>query len=400
MFRKTYLLIILFFLLLLSSPTLADTGYMAQMLAAGLTDNSANVLSLGKVYTYYAGTTTPVSLYTDVDMTTPADNPIILDSDGRAIVYGNGSYKFVVNNQFGLTVFTADNVELKSIIGFTTDASDPFGSTLYQTTLIASSVSSIDLTSTNITANSVSINTNLSSVGDTSLASATITKMVATLSDNLDANSFKIINLATPTEAMDALNLGYLEAKGISSSTIEVYKTVGVATWTCPSGVTKAYITICAGGGGGGGSGDNGNYAGEAGRCGQALIKYPYTVTEGNEYSITVGAGGSAGTDGGASAAGSVGSNGGDSYFQSLHVYGGMGGQPATAAKDCVEGLGMALSQPKTSALGNISYDNIIFNADCFGMGGMGGHIATYSSGVVREYPAGSGVQGVVIVEW
>ena len=69
-------------------------------------------------------------------------------------------------------------------------------------------------------------------------------------------------------------------------------------TFTAPSGVTKVYLSMIAGGGGGGsGTADSGG----GGAAGQCVLNYPYTVIAGNNYTVTIGAGGGIGTTGGAS---------------------------------------------------------------------------------------------------
>ena len=50
---------------------------------AQLLDNSGNVLTGGKIYTYLAGTTTPATTYTSSNGVTANSNPIILNSAGR-----------------------------------------------------------------------------------------------------------------------------------------------------------------------------------------------------------------------------------------------------------------------------------------------------------------------------
>jgi hypothetical protein len=61
------------------------TVYLSAFAGAGaqfFTDDN-NVLSGGKIYTYAAGTTTPLTTYTSILGTTANSNPIILDSGGR-----------------------------------------------------------------------------------------------------------------------------------------------------------------------------------------------------------------------------------------------------------------------------------------------------------------------------
>jgi len=74
-------------------------------------------LAGGKVYTYEAGTSTPAALYIDRDTAEGnATNPVILDAYGRAEVYGDGVYKFVITDADDVTVIEMDNLEYKAVI--------------------------------------------------------------------------------------------------------------------------------------------------------------------------------------------------------------------------------------------------------------------------------------------
>lgn len=81
---------------------------------AQLLDNSGNVLSGGKIYTYLAGTTTPATTYTSSDGLTANSNPIILNSAGRVpyeIWLTNSiSYKFVLKDSNDVLLGTYDNI--------------------------------------------------------------------------------------------------------------------------------------------------------------------------------------------------------------------------------------------------------------------------------------------------
>lgn len=77
-------------------------------------DNNGSPLAGGLVYTYVAGTTTPVVTYTTNTGTIANPNPIVLDSAGRTpaqiwLTSGN-SYKFVLQTSAGVTLKTDDNV--------------------------------------------------------------------------------------------------------------------------------------------------------------------------------------------------------------------------------------------------------------------------------------------------
>lgn len=77
-------------------------------------------LAGGKVHTYEAGTSTPDALYIDRDTTAgSATNPVILDAYGRAEVFGNGVYKFVVKDANDVTVIEMDNLEYYAVISDT-----------------------------------------------------------------------------------------------------------------------------------------------------------------------------------------------------------------------------------------------------------------------------------------
>ena len=82
---------------------------------AQLFDNSGNILSGGKLYTYAAGTTTPLTTYTSSSGSTPHTNPIILDAAGRVpsgeiwLLYSS-LYKFVVKTSADVLIATYDNI--------------------------------------------------------------------------------------------------------------------------------------------------------------------------------------------------------------------------------------------------------------------------------------------------
>ena len=78
-------------------------------------DNNGVPLSGGKIFTYAAGTTTPLAAYTSNIGNVAHTNPIILDSAGRVpsgeiwLTTGVG-YKFVVSTSTGVLIATYDNI--------------------------------------------------------------------------------------------------------------------------------------------------------------------------------------------------------------------------------------------------------------------------------------------------
>lgn len=103
-----------------------------ELLMAGFTDESGEPLAGGKVYSYEAGTSTAKTLYTDLGQTTAATNPVVLDAQGRALVFGEGAYKFVIKDADDVTLYTWDNLqyffpELSAVYGGTsTGSSDDY----------------------------------------------------------------------------------------------------------------------------------------------------------------------------------------------------------------------------------------------------------------------------------
>jgi hypothetical protein len=68
-------------------------------------------LAGGKVYTYAAGTSTPLATYSDQAGATPNANPVVLDSRGEAsIFWGAGPYKVTLRTSADALVWTQDNL--------------------------------------------------------------------------------------------------------------------------------------------------------------------------------------------------------------------------------------------------------------------------------------------------
>ena len=93
--------------------------------AAQFFTNTGAVLSGGKLYTYAAGTTTPLTTYTTSAGNVARTNPIVLDSAGRVSSGGEiwvtvgVNYKFVLNDSNDVLIGTYDNVPTQA----NTDAS-------------------------------------------------------------------------------------------------------------------------------------------------------------------------------------------------------------------------------------------------------------------------------------
>lgn len=165
------------------------------------------------------------------------------------------------------------------------------------------------------------------------------------------------------------------------------YSNVGTSTFTVPAGVTKLQITVAGSGGGGGGyivftaANYYNRLGGTGGRGG--LTTQTVTVTSGQQFSVTVGAGGNAGGSVSTSyrnyeAYSYSGSSGGNSVFGSIISSGGGGGGRCYAY--CYDEGGTGGSDGS--------------NGTSYGTGGTGGSGGIYPTGAQK------GANGWVYVEY
>jgi hypothetical protein len=83
--------------------------------AAQFFTNTGSVLTGGKLYTYFAGTTTPQVSYTTSAGNVARTNPIVLDAAGRVpdggeIWITSAPYKFVLKDSNDVLIATYDNI--------------------------------------------------------------------------------------------------------------------------------------------------------------------------------------------------------------------------------------------------------------------------------------------------
>lgn len=76
-------------------------------------DANGEPLAGGLLYTYEAGTDTPMALYEDYAFSTAHDNPIIMDANGEALIYAKAPFKAVLKDSDGVTIdgWPIDNLE-------------------------------------------------------------------------------------------------------------------------------------------------------------------------------------------------------------------------------------------------------------------------------------------------
>lgn len=168
------------------------------------------------------------------------------------------------------------------------------------------------------------------------------------------------------------------------SSNIALFTASG--TFTAPVGVTKVYISAVAGGGSG--AVDAGGGASGGGGGGASILNYPFTVVPGNNYTVTIGAGGT-----GIPSAISNGNAGGNTSFDTITLLGGAGG---TATLGGIGGSNAATPLPLFSVGATTSTQAVTAVAYKI-PGGNGGAGNGTNAGAGGSTPFGSGTDGASV---
>jgi hypothetical protein len=189
-------------------------------------DANGNPLVGGKVFTYAAGTTTPLSTFTDASATTPNTNPIILDSRGECNLWFSTatSYKIVLKDADDVTQWTVDNI-------------DTYG------TIAAQNANNVNITGGAISGITATFNV----TGNVSGNAGTVTNGVYLTATQTLTNK-TITGLASASTVNDSAGTGYAigyrkipQSSNTTAAASDVDKHLYVsATATIPSGVFTA----------------------------------------------------------------------------------------------------------------------------------------------------------------
>lgn len=87
--------------------------------------NTGKPVGSGFVCTYDTISGAPKITYSDLAGTIENPNPVPLDATGSALIFGDGSFKFVVKNAAGVVVRTIDNIGISTESGYDASASTP-----------------------------------------------------------------------------------------------------------------------------------------------------------------------------------------------------------------------------------------------------------------------------------
>ena len=94
-------------------------------------DANGNPLAAGLVYHYVVGTSTPRDTYQDIAGTILNSNPVVLDAAGRAVIFGDGSYRQIVTDSLGNQQWDqVTQVDSLSLLGGVAKSGDTMTGTL------------------------------------------------------------------------------------------------------------------------------------------------------------------------------------------------------------------------------------------------------------------------------
>jgi hypothetical protein len=175
--------------------------------------SDGNPLVGGKIYTYAAGTTTPLATYTDAGAGTANTNPIILNSLGQANIWlaPSASYKFSVFTSADVLLYTVDNIaapiDYLSLV--TTLASPPpIGSTAPNTGAF-----------TTLAATTATITTgNITTVNATTVNAATVTATGTITAETLTFEGGSVqLRAVSPVYVRQTVLSGPVDTNGFSA---------------------------------------------------------------------------------------------------------------------------------------------------------------------------------------
>jgi|SRR5262245_1281195 len=123
---------------------MASTGTYAPEADLHVWDQNGLPVNGGLVWTYAAGTSTPIATYTDAALTVPNTNPIVANPDGRFVAFlaPGQAYKFIYETapvppaSHGSVLATRDNISGIAVSSPSTDIIGTAGETLASGTVV------------------------------------------------------------------------------------------------------------------------------------------------------------------------------------------------------------------------------------------------------------------------
>jgi hypothetical protein len=110
-------------------------------------DASGAALVGGKLHTYIPGTTTDKATYSDIGLTIPNTNPVVLNSEGDATIYLNGAYDFALTDADDVPIWSMGNIGAASSSSYVVDVLATYGAGItYTDASIIAALTAIGLT--------------------------------------------------------------------------------------------------------------------------------------------------------------------------------------------------------------------------------------------------------------
>lgn len=197
----------------------------------------------GKLYTYAAGTTTPLATYTSQSGVTANTNPIILDSRGEANVWlSSAAYKLKLTTPADVEIWTVDNV----------GSGDQFGTSQFLSGVSGSDTITATVTSPNFTAyaagqmfNFVAVAANTTSsvtLNLNSLGAKTVTKagtIALSAGDIVAGQVIPVIYDGTRFQITNLINLSSPPPIGNSTPSTGAFTTLSATSTISGTGFTN-----------------------------------------------------------------------------------------------------------------------------------------------------------------
>lgn len=172
----------------------------------------------GKVYTYAAGTTTPLATYTDASGTSANANPIILDGRGECNIWFSpaSSYKIKLTDSNNVEIYVVDNITSSGYVS---------GGTIVNSSIVNGTISNAAISGAAISGGNI----NNTIIGATTPTSATFTTFSGSWASLPAGTRMLFVQTAAPT--------------GWTKSVTDNNKALRVVSGTAGTGGSVAFTT-------------------------------------------------------------------------------------------------------------------------------------------------------------
>ncbi len=190
-------------------------------LATGIINSSGLPLDSGVAHIYSIGTTTPVPIYADSDLTDPLSNPVTLSAAGKAIVYVGESVRIVIEDSLGASI---DDMEITFVDSLSPDENEWIANdNLLPEEDVTYSIGSLALRWLNAFIKYI-----FASFIETKALGAMVPGMVSNLGLTLSSGTLTVTD--AEGSALTVSNYGYICAKSTTAGLFKILKVTAPAT--------------------------------------------------------------------------------------------------------------------------------------------------------------------------